>query len=131
MFWNNARQPFESKIFLSQLILLRIGVVVVIYLILSLWISLVTMAFRVDFAQWYGKAGFPLFWISNFMTMWAVSLPLSADCNVCERSLTLYMTRAARYADGNCPVIPWASVYRLLVSSGPPACAHGRPGSPN
>ncbi|POY73674.1 hypothetical protein BMF94_3209 [Rhodotorula taiwanensis] len=92
MFWNNARQPFESKILLSQLILLRIGVVVVIYLILSLWISLVTMAFRVDFMQWYGHAGFPLFWISNFMTMWALGMPMEIALSFLGPRFTAFLS---------------------------------------
>ncbi|KWU47569.1 hypothetical protein RHOSPDRAFT_31000 [Rhodotorula sp. JG-1b] len=76
MFWNNARSSFESKIVVRDLILLRVVVPVVIYLFISLWISLVTMAFRVSFNQFYGKGGFPIFWGSNFLAMWALGMPM-------------------------------------------------------
>ncbi|GAA5986447.1 hypothetical protein JCM10908_003758 [Rhodotorula pacifica] len=76
MFWNNARGSFESKIILRDLIILRVIVPVVIYFFISLWVSLVTLAFRVSFNQFHGKGGFPIFWGSNFLTMWALGMPM-------------------------------------------------------
>ncbi|GAA5879804.1 hypothetical protein JCM3774_001387 [Rhodotorula dairenensis] len=76
MFWNNARGPFESKIIVRDLVILRIVIPVTIYVFISLWISLVTMAFRVSFNQFYGRGGFPIFWGSNFLTMWALGMPM-------------------------------------------------------
>ncbi|BGP54944.1 hypothetical protein JCM8202v2_002531 [Rhodotorula sphaerocarpa] len=76
MQWNSARAGLESKLRLIDLAVLRVVVPVAIYVFISLWISLVTLAFRVDFTQSYGKGGFPLFWLSNFMTMWALGMPM-------------------------------------------------------
>lgn len=88
MFWNNARGNFESKIIVRDLVILRVVVPVTIYVFISLWISLVTMAFRVSFNQFYGKGGFPIFWGSNFLTMWAVSyFILYTSCALTEHLL--------------------------------------------
>lgn len=114
MFWNNARGSFESKIVVRDLILLRVVVPVVIYLFISLWISLVTMAFRVSFNQFYGKGGFPIFWGSNFLAMWAVSC--SSTPFVTSRPLlTNTLCGTARYAHGDRPDLPGTSLHGVLV----------------
>lgn len=42
------------------------------FFILSLLYSLVTLAFQVDFTVAFGRAGFVVYWMTNFLTMWAV-----------------------------------------------------------
>ncbi|GAA5860480.1 hypothetical protein JCM8547_000315 [Rhodosporidiobolus lusitaniae] len=76
LFWNIARQPIEHKLRLKDLILLRLAVPIGQYVFISLWISLVTMAFKVSFNRWWGKGGFPLFWASNFTCQWALGMPM-------------------------------------------------------
>lgn len=115
MFWNNARSSFESKIVVRDLILLRVVVPVVIYLFISLWISLVTMAFRVSFNQFYGKGGFPIFWGSNFLAMWAVSCSLTGFAALAATFLTAMLCGTARHADGDCPHLPRTALHCILV----------------
>ncbi|KAK4701154.1 hypothetical protein P7C70_g5086, partial [Phenoliferia sp. Uapishka_3] len=76
LFWNAARGPIEAKIPLKQLILLRVFVPVVQYLFISLSISLLSMAFGVPFNRFYGKGGFVIFWLSNFIAQWALGMPM-------------------------------------------------------
>lgn len=115
MFWNNARSSFENKIVVRDLILLRVVVPVVIYLFISLWISLVTMAFRVSFNQFYGKGGFPIFWGSNFLAMWAVSCSSTASAAFAATFLTAIRCGTARHAHGDCPHLPRTALHRILV----------------
>ncbi|CAX42906.1 nitrosoguanidine resistance protein, putative [Candida dubliniensis CD36] len=42
------------------------------FLVLSLFCCLVTLAFQVDLTVTYGKAGFVVYWMIAFMTMWAL-----------------------------------------------------------
>lgn len=113
MQWNSARAGLESKLRLIDLAVLRVVVPVAIYVFISLWISLVTLAFRVDFTQWYGKGGFPLFWLSNFMTMWAVRpFPCSPPFYAVETNVRT----AAWHAHGSRLEFPRPQVHRLLVS---------------
>lgn len=76
LFWFIARQPIERKLRLPDLVALRLLVPVVQYLFISLWISLVTMAFGVTFERYYGHGGFPLFWLSNFLAQWGSGMPM-------------------------------------------------------
>ncbi|GJN89695.1 hypothetical protein Rhopal_002682-T1 [Rhodotorula paludigena] len=76
LFWFIARQPIERKLRLSDLVALRLLVPVVQYLFISLWISLVTMAFGVTFERHHGHGGFPLFWLSNFLAQWGSGMPM-------------------------------------------------------
>ncbi|GAA6041977.1 hypothetical protein JCM8097_009127 [Rhodosporidiobolus ruineniae] len=76
LFWFNARQGIEKKLRLKDLVILRLGVPIFQYIFISLWISLVTLAFHVSFNRWWGKGGFPLFWASNFLTQTAVGMPM-------------------------------------------------------
>lgn len=50
------------------------------YLVLSLFISTVSAIFQIDFTLSVGKAGFVVFWLSNYLTMAAVG---GANENVC------------------------------------------------
>ncbi|GAA5897094.1 hypothetical protein JCM6882_001788 [Rhodosporidiobolus microsporus] len=74
LFWNNARMAIEPKLRLKDLVILRLLVPIVQYVFISLWISLVTLAFQVSFDRWWGKGGFPLFWASNFLCQWALGM---------------------------------------------------------
>lgn len=44
----------------------------VTYMVLSLAYCLVTLAFQVDFTKAFGRAGFLVYWMSSFMTMFVV-----------------------------------------------------------
>lgn len=55
-----------------HLMLFRIVSTVVSFLVMSLFYSLVTLAFQVDFTVTFGRSGFLVFWMTNFLTMWAV-----------------------------------------------------------
>ncbi|GAA5823444.1 hypothetical protein JCM11251_000636 [Rhodosporidiobolus azoricus] len=74
IFWNTARMGIESKLRLKDLVILRLFVPVVQYFFISLWVSLVTLAYQVSFDRWWGKGGFPLFWASNFLGQWALGM---------------------------------------------------------
>ncbi|GAA5970617.1 hypothetical protein JCM11641_007371 [Rhodosporidiobolus odoratus] len=76
LFWNNARMAvqLEQKLRLKDLVILRLTVPVFQYIFISLWISLVTLAFHVSFNRWWGHGGFPLFWASNFLCQWALGM---------------------------------------------------------
>lgn len=76
LFAFNARSPLESKLPLGQLIAFRLIVPVIQYIPISLFISLVTMAFKVSFHRFYGAGGFPLFWLSNFLCMTGAGMPM-------------------------------------------------------
>ncbi|EGW31534.1 uncharacterized protein SPAPADRAFT_154832 [Spathaspora passalidarum NRRL Y-27907] len=53
-------------------VLYRIFASVLSYFVLSLFFSLVSLAFQVDFTKAFGKAGFLVYWLLSFLTMWAV-----------------------------------------------------------
>ncbi|BGP39168.1 hypothetical protein JCM10450v2_003122 [Rhodotorula kratochvilovae] len=76
LFSSIARQPIENKLRLPDLLALRILVPVVQYIFISLWISLVTLAFKVSFERFFGAGGFPLFWLSNFLAQWGAGMPM-------------------------------------------------------
>lgn len=77
LFAFNARQPLESKLTLSSLLAVRLVVPIIQYVFISLWISLVTLAFGVSFSRYFsGGSGFPLFWLSNFLAQWAAGMPM-------------------------------------------------------
>lgn len=42
------------------------------FFVLSLFYSLVTLAFQVDFTVAFGRSGFLVYWMTTFLTMWAV-----------------------------------------------------------
>lgn len=55
-----------------HLILYRILSSIFTFFIVSLVYSLVTLAFQVDFTVAFGHSGFLVYWMTNFLTMWAV-----------------------------------------------------------
>lgn len=55
-----------------HLVLFRILSTVVSFFVISLFYSLVTLAFQVDFTVTFGRSGFLVYWMTNFLTMWAV-----------------------------------------------------------
>lgn len=50
----------------------RVGSTVLSFLVLSFFFSMVSLAFQVDFTKAFGKGGWPIYWATNFLTMWAV-----------------------------------------------------------
>lgn len=55
-----------------HLLLYRFFSVVVTFFFMSLFYSLVTLAFQVNFTNTFGRSGFLVYWMTNFMTMWSV-----------------------------------------------------------
>ncbi|PVH17781.1 uncharacterized protein CXQ87_000677 [Candidozyma duobushaemuli] len=56
----------------AQLVLYRALSSIISFFVLSLIYSLVTLAFQVDFEKTFGRSGFLVYWMTNFLTMWAV-----------------------------------------------------------
>ncbi|KAG2736112.1 hypothetical protein G9P44_000202 [Scheffersomyces stipitis] len=56
----------------NHYILYRFIASVISFFVLSLFYSLVTLAFQVDFTKAFGKSGFLVYWMISFLTMWAV-----------------------------------------------------------
>ncbi|KPV77518.1 uncharacterized protein RHOBADRAFT_51362 [Rhodotorula graminis WP1] len=90
LFAFNARQSIENKLRLGDLIALRLLVPVVQYLFISLWISLVTLVFKVSFERFYGHGGFPLFWCSNFLAQWAAGMPMEVALSLLGPKYTAF-----------------------------------------
>lgn len=74
IYFSQARAGLEPKLNLKNLLALRLIAPPLFYVFLSLFISLVSLAFLVPFNNFWGKGGFPLFWAANWMTMWALGL---------------------------------------------------------
>lgn len=55
-----------------QFLLYRVGSTIISFLVLSFFFSMVSLAFQVDFTKAFGKGGWPVYWATNFLTMWAV-----------------------------------------------------------
>lgn len=55
-----------------HLVLYRALSSIMSFFIISLIYSLVTLAFQVDFTKTFGHSGFLVYWMTNFLTMWAV-----------------------------------------------------------
>ncbi|KAK4689247.1 hypothetical protein P7C73_g851, partial [Tremellales sp. Uapishka_1] len=73
--WNNLALPIiADKLTLLSEVLVKIGVPIIGYFWLSLNYSLVSLAFQVSFTRRFGKGGFPLYWMENFVTMSALGL---------------------------------------------------------
>lgn len=62
----------STKIKMRQYLIYRLVLSNVCYFWLLLCYSLVTLAFQVSFTRTYGKAGFVVYWMTNFMTMISV-----------------------------------------------------------
>ncbi|KAF7298488.1 DUF3533 domain-containing protein [Mycena kentingensis (nom. inval.)] len=68
----------ESRLSLRSLILLRLGTSFVAYFFVSLFYTLLSRAFQLPFSRHFGSAGFPIFWMLNFIGMLACGLALEA-----------------------------------------------------
>lgn len=68
----------EKALTTSSLIRVRIASSFVAYFTLSLFYSLLSRAFQVNFSRVLGHAGFLVFWMANFVGMLAVGLALEA-----------------------------------------------------
>lgn len=55
-----------------HLILYRLLSTVANFFVMSFFYSLVTLAFQVNFGRAFGHSGFLVYWMTNFLTMWAV-----------------------------------------------------------
>lgn len=55
-----------------HMLLYRVGSTIVSFFVLSFFFSMVSLAFQVDFTKAFGKGGWPVYWATNFLTMWAV-----------------------------------------------------------
>lgn len=60
-------------------------------LILSLAFSMVSLAFQQDFTVHFGRRGFPIFWMINFLSMWALN---GASENVVGIIMNIYAPSA-------------------------------------
>ncbi|KIK68776.1 hypothetical protein GYMLUDRAFT_154334 [Collybiopsis luxurians FD-317 M1] len=76
----SARQMsgLEMHLTTSSIIRLRLASSFIAYFFLSLFYSLLSLAFQVDFSRKFGSAGFVLFWMLNWVGMLAVGLALEA-----------------------------------------------------
>ncbi|KAF9077315.1 hypothetical protein BDP27DRAFT_1209087 [Rhodocollybia butyracea] len=85
----SARQVSGVEMHLTtpSIILLRLASSFITYFFLSLFYSLLSRAFQVDFSRKFGSAGFVIFWMLNWAGMLAVGLAL-------ESMLTLLTIRA-------------------------------------
>ncbi|KAJ3809871.1 hypothetical protein F5876DRAFT_89230 [Lentinula aff. lateritia] len=68
----------ETHLTTASIIRLRLSSSFVTYLFLSLFYSLLSRAFQVDFSRKFGAAGFVLFWMLNWAGMLSVGLALEA-----------------------------------------------------
>lgn len=66
------QQVAKMGIKFRHMMLYRIMSSIFTFFIISLFYSLVTLAFQVDFTRAFGKSGFLVYWMTNFLTMWAV-----------------------------------------------------------
>lgn len=71
-FFASVHQIIVSHLKISHFIIYRLVSAQFSYLILSLPMSLVSLAFQIDFTVTYGRAGFFIFWMTNYLTMSAV-----------------------------------------------------------
>ncbi|KIY68806.1 hypothetical protein CYLTODRAFT_421258 [Cylindrobasidium torrendii FP15055 ss-10] len=68
----------ERSLTTASLIRLRLISVFVAYFVLSLFYSLLSLAFQVDFTSKFGHSGFVIFWMLNWVGMLSVGLALEA-----------------------------------------------------
>lgn len=71
-FFSSVHQIIAPHLKISHFIIYRIVSAQFSYFILSLPMSLVSLAFQIDFTVTYGRAGFFIFWMTNYLTMSAV-----------------------------------------------------------
>ncbi|KAG7441781.1 uncharacterized protein BT62DRAFT_982655 [Guyanagaster necrorhizus] len=68
----------ERKLTTVSLIRVRLISVFIAYFMISLFYSLLSRAFQVNFSRKFGDAGFVIFWMVNFVGMLSVGLALEA-----------------------------------------------------
>ncbi|PBK93574.1 hypothetical protein ARMGADRAFT_928902 [Armillaria gallica] len=75
-----ARQQsgLETTLTTGSLIRVRLASSFIAYFALSLFYSLLSLAFQVDFSRVLGHSGFVVFWMANYIGMLAVGLALEA-----------------------------------------------------
>ncbi|KAF8644054.1 hypothetical protein AX16_008707 [Volvariella volvacea WC 439] len=80
MIANTAREASGLAHTLStrNLIILRLGTAFIGYFFLSLFYSLLSVAFQLPLTRWFGKAGFMIFWMLNWIGMASVGLALES-----------------------------------------------------
>ncbi|KAH8834784.1 hypothetical protein DL96DRAFT_1675041 [Flagelloscypha sp. PMI_526] len=88
----------EHTLSTASLLKVRITTAFVQYLFLSLFYTLLSRAFQLDFSRSFGAGGFPLLWMVNFCGMLALGLAL-------ESMLTLLTTRFVGFF-----LLPWVVV---------------------
>lgn len=70
----NAREisGLERVLGTASIVKLRLASVFTIYFLVSLFYSLLSLAFQVDFSRRFGHGGFVLFWLVNYIGMLSV-----------------------------------------------------------
>ncbi|KAF9045977.1 hypothetical protein BDZ89DRAFT_1184961 [Hymenopellis radicata] len=68
----------EKKLTTASLVRVRLVSVFIAYFFISLFYSLLSLAFQVDFSRKFGQSGFLVFWMLNFLGMLSVGLALEA-----------------------------------------------------
>ncbi|KAF5369050.1 hypothetical protein D9758_002945 [Tetrapyrgos nigripes] len=76
----SARQVsgIEQHLTTGSLIKVRLATTIAAYFVISLFYSLLSKAFQVDFSRKFGAGGFVIFWMLNFIGMLAVGLALES-----------------------------------------------------
>ncbi|KAF5328427.1 hypothetical protein D9619_013291 [Psilocybe cf. subviscida] len=69
---------FSSTLTTRSLVLLRLGTSFVGYFVVSLFYSLLSVAFQLDVSKKFGHSGFLVFWMLNYCSMLAGGLALEA-----------------------------------------------------
>ncbi|WWC72649.1 uncharacterized protein I206_106613 [Kwoniella pini CBS 10737] len=71
--WNNQGLPLiQDKLTLTSEILIKLFVPFIAYFWLSLHYSLVSLAFLINFSREFGKGGFIVYWMADWITMSAL-----------------------------------------------------------
>ncbi|KDQ49509.1 hypothetical protein JAAARDRAFT_42827 [Jaapia argillacea MUCL 33604] len=68
----------DRRLTLPSLLKLRLLGPILSYFVLSLSYALVSLAFKVPFSNWFGNAGFLIYWMLSWMAMSALGLALEA-----------------------------------------------------
>ncbi|KAH8825208.1 hypothetical protein DL96DRAFT_1817771 [Flagelloscypha sp. PMI_526] len=98
MFQARTISGIEHKLSTLSLLRVRISTALIQYFLLSLFYTLLSRAFQLDFTRRFGSGGFPLLWMVNFCGMMALGLAL-------ESMLTLLTIRFVGFF-----LIPWVVV---------------------
>ncbi|KAI9838447.1 MAG: hypothetical protein M1838_004598 [Thelocarpon superellum] len=67
-----------SKMNLRSALVFRTVNALLAYFVISLWYTLINLAFGVPMGRYFGHGGFVIYWMLNWMTMAAVGLPLES-----------------------------------------------------